>query len=1131
MKNSIRMLLIVCMLSNGLFAQQKPNQRISNKKTGISLETLIKQKNNSYVITNDYVSKKTGIRHVYLRQAVDGIEVQGTESSIHFDASGTVILSHNNFLENIQSTVTNKSVALNASQAIVSVANQMNYPLGNLEIIKQEQGKNKQAIFNKAGISSENIPIKLMYYFRENIGTTIVWELSIAENNSSDWWNFRVDAVSGTIIDKDNLTSYCNILGNHEEHAPSNPTKNTSNFIGPVQDIEYSNTSQNYYFPAIPFAPAASYNVYAMPTESPNHGGRSLVTNPENLTASPYGWHDIDGIEGAEYTNTRGNNVSAFDEDDNNDLPDDRYTYSPGGNLIFDFPINPVYSPGEQSDDAVVTNLFYWNNIIHDVAYQYGLDEAAGSFQENNYGNGGLGSDSVNAHAQSGAGSCNANFSTPVDGFRPRMRMYVCGSRDGDLDNAVIVHEYGHGISNRLTGGPANSLCLQNSEQMGEGWSDFYALLLTMTSTDTGTDSRGMGTWLIGETANGPGIRTYPYSTLLATNPHTYDDIKTEAVPHGVGSVWAAMLWEMTWNLIDDQGFDTDFYNGTGGNNIALNLVTQALILQPCSPGFVDGRDAILAADQALYGGAYQCLIWDAFAKRGLGYSASQGSSGSTSDGTEAFDLPPDFSSLDTVEEICLSNGIQTGLSGGLPTGGVYSGTGVTDDGNGLTFTFDPNVAGEGLVDINYNVIDFCLGTPSTLLDQINVTNNPPDIITRGNGVITFTESQSDNPFMVIPDGSPTGDTAIMSVASNVVITDLNVDIDITHSWVGDVTITITSPNGTSAVIYDRPGVPASTYGCSGNNIVATFDDEAINPIETECATTEPAISGNFIPQNPLSVFDGENTQGDWIITVSDSVSADGGTLNSWGITFNYEVLSTPLDVVLDATGNATINAEDLLFSNSVDCGVTTVTGGNPLATTVNFSCMDLGSNNVDVSSANNAGASTTGIAIVNVIDNLNPTANGQDITVDLAGNGSVSITADDVDNGSTDNCDFTLSVDINTFTAVGDYPVVLTVTDSSGNEDTVSVNVEVIDSTLTSEHFEETDSNISIYPVPTETTLNISTDLIIDSIVMFDLLGKQIMFIEKPSNRIDVSNLSEGMYLLKIQTENKTVIKRFVKN
>jgi hypothetical protein len=51
--------------------------------------------------------------------------------------------------------------------------------------------------------------------------------------------------------------------------------------------------------------------------------------------------------------------------------------------------------------------------------------------------------------------------------------------RDSDLDNGVIAHEYGHGISNRLTGGPATVLCLNNAEQMGEGWSDWFALNLT----------------------------------------------------------------------------------------------------------------------------------------------------------------------------------------------------------------------------------------------------------------------------------------------------------------------------------------------------------------------------------------------------------------------------------------------------------------------------------------------------------------------------------------------------------------------------------------------------------------------------------------------------------------------------
>ncbi len=58
------------------------------------------------------------------------------------------------------------------------------------------------------------------------------------------------------------------------------------------------------------------------------------------------------------------------------------------------------------------------------------------------------------------------------------MQMYIwthtTPNRDGDLDNGIIVHEYGHGVSNRLAGGPANTSCLNNQEQMGEGWSDYF---------------------------------------------------------------------------------------------------------------------------------------------------------------------------------------------------------------------------------------------------------------------------------------------------------------------------------------------------------------------------------------------------------------------------------------------------------------------------------------------------------------------------------------------------------------------------------------------------------------------------------------------------------------------------------
>ncbi|HZH70153.1 MAG TPA: M36 family metallopeptidase, partial [Flavobacteriaceae bacterium] len=112
------------------------------------------------------------------------------------------------------------------------------------------------------------------------------------------------------------------------------------------------------------------------------------------------------------------------------------------------------------------------------------------------------------------------------------------------------------------------------------------------------------------------------------------------SLPHGIGFVWATMLWDLTWAMIDEYGFDPDFYNGTGGNNMAMQLVIDGMKLQNCSPGFIDGRDAILEADELAYGGINRCLIWEVFARRGLGVSASQGSPFNRFDQLEAFDIP-----------------------------------------------------------------------------------------------------------------------------------------------------------------------------------------------------------------------------------------------------------------------------------------------------------------------------------------------------------------------------------------------------------------------------------------------------------------------------------------------------------
>src|SRR5690606_4889299 len=139
-------------------------------------------------------------------------------------------------------------------------------------------------------------------------------------------------------------------------------------------------------------------------------------------------------------------------------------------------------------------------------------------------------------------------------------------------------------------------------------------------------------------------------------------------------------------------------------------------------------------------------------------------------------------------------------------------------------------------------------------------------------------------------------------------------------------------------------------------------------PVENVCAASVPTINGSFTPNNPLSIFDGESTMGLWELTVSDNAGADTGTINSWGIDYDYEITAPVLDVTLDSSGNATVNAEDLLYSVSVDCGGYTVLAGSPLAATVSFTCSDTGLNTVAVEVTNDSGAVSTCSAIVNVI-------------------------------------------------------------------------------------------------------------------------------------------------------------------
>ncbi|MBK8504142.1 MAG: M36 family metallopeptidase [Saprospiraceae bacterium] len=605
-----------------------------------------------------------------------------------------------------------------------------------------------------------------LVYLPSDSSIVLTWEVFIEEVNHGHMMLVYINAESGDVQKTTSLTNECdfNLTTSQTCH---NQIKSKEKLPSSTNHIKSDQPAT--------FAPN-SYLVYPIPLEAPNEGPQSAVVAPWTLAvdASPFGWHDTNGAVGAEFTITRGNNVWAKDDVDGNDIGGS--SPNGGANLDFNFVVDTSMQPATYLNGAI-TNLFYMNNIMHDVTYKYGFTEAAGNFQVNNYGKGGFGNDEVLADAQDGTITNNANFGTPIDGMQPRMQMFrwtqdvvlldvnapgnvagpypvsganfnpmnstatgdvvqaqpvdgcssltngidingkialidrgtcsflvkvnsaiaagatgviivnnipgagtttmggigplaipsvmvsyedgvtlkaqlnnglnatltimrVVPDTDSDLDNGIIAHEYGHGISNRLTGGPGNISCLENLEQMGEGWSDYFSLMFQLKPGDLPTDPNGIGTYVLNNSPQGDGIRAFPYSTDLTMNPFTYNDIAGAGIPHGVGSVWCTMLWDMTWNLIEKYGYEPDIYATTGGNGIAMKLVMEGLKLQPCTPGFVDGRNAILKADTIVFAAANSCEIWRAFARRGLGLGASQGQDTSVVDGTESYAIP-----------------------------------------------------------------------------------------------------------------------------------------------------------------------------------------------------------------------------------------------------------------------------------------------------------------------------------------------------------------------------------------------------------------------------------------------------------------------------------------------------------
>ncbi|KAF8056573.1 Fungalysin metallopeptidase-domain-containing protein [Lyophyllum atratum] len=362
------------------------------------------------------------------------------------------------------------------------------------------------------------------------------------------------------------------------------------------------------------FVAKASYKVLRISKQILTQGFETLV-DPQDTIASPNGWHTIGK------TMYKGNNANAFKGTVSS------LTAASSSVLNFIYNQNPAIAPTTAPNvDAARTNAFYIVNTLHDVTYRYGFTEAAFNFQSDNFGKGGLGNDPVLISVQSTAGLDNADFATPPDGQSGMMRMYLWDytspNRDGALENDIVTHENTHGLTNRMTGGGTGA-CLQTLEAggMGEGWSDAMADWIEKSSS--AVPDYVLGQYVIDYPT---GIRGYPYSTNNKTNPLRYSSLNTYREVHAIGEIWANMLHNVYAALVTAHGWSSTALTnpaGTEGNIVFLHLFIDALPLQPCNPTFLNARDAWLQADVNRYGGANRCILWKAFASRGMGVNAA----------------------------------------------------------------------------------------------------------------------------------------------------------------------------------------------------------------------------------------------------------------------------------------------------------------------------------------------------------------------------------------------------------------------------------------------------------------------------------------------------------------------------
>ncbi len=547
-----------------------------------------------------YVSPEAGLTHLVFRQRHAGIAVFGGEVRVHLGRDGQVLEAQAGarWPAGARGRLT---ASLSAAEAVAAAARVLVAAPSDLRVVASEPGVEQKTVLASAAFRGP-VPAQLVW-FPGAAEVVLAWEVYL-HADATRWYCAVVDAATGELLFSHNLY--------RDQQRPQGNVFRAASV--PHPDAGAASLENFTGWPAVA-------------------GDCPIALYPGQYRSGPLLYRCwVSGTE------TAGNNAVACLDADGNNLCDWRAS-DPQAVFAFSF-TNAYAATGDAVADrqAAVTNLFYWTNVLHDWLYGLGFDEPSGNFQTDNFGRGGFGGDAVQADAQDGAALNTANFATPPDGSAPRLQVSLftaSGSfrrRDADFDGDILTHEYVHGLTLRLVGGPfnTNSLPLWQSGALGEGWSDAYAASFT-------------GDPVIGEYVSATpatGIRSVAYNA----SPYTFGQFgvlyRRNVGPlnliidlpqlHRDGEIWATVLWDLRVAL---------------GKATFEQAVTNALKLTPARPSMLDARSAIVQAAQAL--GVGPCALWTVLAARGFGASAALNhlQAGAANDTAlsvyEAFDTPP----------------------------------------------------------------------------------------------------------------------------------------------------------------------------------------------------------------------------------------------------------------------------------------------------------------------------------------------------------------------------------------------------------------------------------------------------------------------------------------------------------